>query len=70
VRGLKRIAVSPHGTVEPISQASLALANPVNVDNADHLLFEYDGKTIGVARGPFMGVICKPPFDLLPVGRK
>ena len=31
----KSIAVSPHGTIEPISQRSLALANPVNVDNAN-----------------------------------
>jgi hypothetical protein len=66
----KSIAVSPHGTIEPISQRSLALANPVNVDNANHLLAEDNGKTIRVARFPLTWMISKPPFDLLSVGRK
>ena len=69
-RCLKSIAVPPHRTIEPIPQRSLALANPVNVDKANHLLVEHDGKTICVTRFPLTWVICKPPFDLLPVGRK
>jgi len=70
LRCLKSIAVPPYGMIEPISQRSLTLANPINVDKANHPSFEHNGKTIGIACFPLKLVICKPPFNLPPVGRK